>query len=212
MNVEEFAAVFNSLSKRIAALERGIQVERLDLNPNSIVLPDGPDVTAAGGGPLQIGDYGTTPSMHVDSNEIQSFDSTGTPNLLNFQVEGGDVRLGGFSPHVYFDSSNAEGKLEDQDNRQFIRTQDNFSNPHIIQGNETGGTTDGNGDLTISYGDTFAAAPYVVAIIRSSIGRYVSLNGAPGTSSFRVRVYSSDGTAVTNSNVDIHWIAFGRLT
>lgn len=60
----------------------------------TLKLPSGPDVTAAGGGSLHIGQYASTNSILMDSNEIQAFDASGTPSTLVLNLEGGNVQWG----------------------------------------------------------------------------------------------------------------------
>lgn len=73
------------------------------------------------------------------------------------------------------------------------------------------GTTDGSGDITITFGITFASPPVVVAMMRKAsetAAHVCHANGAATTTTQSLRVIN-DGTPETSTSVTIHWIAIG---
>lgn len=86
----DLASYLARLERRIAELERRPETREI----RTLRLTDTSDVTAAGGGGLIVGGpHGSASSLHIDSNEIQAFNSAGTPGPLSLNVEGGPVQI-----------------------------------------------------------------------------------------------------------------------
>lgn len=74
---------------------------------------------------------------------------------------------------------------------------------------EESGTTDGSGELTVTFPTAFASTPVVVATARTSLDRFVVLRSV-STTGFTVAYYdlSAAGTA-TSASIIVDWVAFG---
>lgn len=77
---------------------------------------------------------------------------------------------------------------------------------HKQYGN-TATSTNGSGDITVTFGTAFTASPSSITITSRGTTPYIFNVTARGTSSFTVRVFDTSGAAVLSTAMDFDWIA-----
>jgi hypothetical protein len=77
---------------------------------------------------------------------------------------------------------------------------------HKQYGNEAS-STDGSGDITVTFGTAFSVAPAVVIITSNDATPYIHTVTAKTTTTFTVRIYDTGGSAVTSTAMDFDWLA-----
>lgn len=112
-----------------------------------------------------------------------------------------------------------EGRLIYETDTDLLRVYDgsawqrvaNDSGKQVVSG-FTSGTTDLNGDLPVSFGVTFAAAPIVVfTVVRASSQQHAAhLTAAPSTTGCTPRITVNDAVLASTA-VSVYWIAVGRI-
>ena len=199
---DELANQLAEMAARIAELERALAQgwrRSGDEMTGPLQLPNGPDVKSSGGGALRIGDYGTQSSMALDSNEIQVFDSAGNPTTAFYNNEGGDIVLGG-------------EEVRDAGGRHFVRGADIHGQPQMMTRGQWAGTTNANGDFTITFPDPYTVAPTVLFTIESpSVNyQYTAHLVSKTTTSATGRIFRDSDVIANNSAMDVEWIAIGQ--
>jgi hypothetical protein len=82
--------------------------------------------------------------------------------------------------------------------------------PEAVIAGATTASTDGSGNLAITFGDTFASAPRITvtpASTNCSQGYILSVS----TTGAVFRCFSAAGATVASASVTVQWIAFGEL-
>lgn len=190
------------MAERIGELERALAQgwrRSGDEMTGMLQLPTGPDVTSAGGGALNLGKYGTEAAMTVDSNEIQTFNASGAPVTLALNLEGGDIILG-------------EEEVRDNDGRHFVRGATVHNTPQMMTRGQWNGTTDANGNFTITFSDPYTVAPTVIFTIESTSTtyQYTAHLISKTTTSATGRVFRNSAPLANSSVLDVEWIAIGQ--
>ena len=124
-------------------------------------------------------------------------------------------------PAASWDSNNptlAEGELGSENDTIGFKIGDGTtawtSLPYAvpIQAGRFTDTTDGSGDITLTFPIAFAAAPYVVATVERSSANQVTVHlpSQPTTTTATFRITSNDA-AVSSVSVTVHWMAHGSF-
>lgn len=79
--------------------------------------------------------------------------------------------------------------------------------PDHKQYGNTATSTDGSGDITVTFGTAFTASPSSITITSRGTTPYIFNVTARGTSSFTVRVFDTSGAAVLSTAMDFDWVA-----
>lgn len=103
------------------------------------------------------------------------------------------------------------GQIRDDAGRQYLRTDTSRGGTQLVQYGQTSINTDANGDMTVTFPESFDDIPTCTATIEigSSVQRTAQMQGSPSTSAVTFRLMSN-GSAMANETAGaLHWFAAG---
>lgn len=188
---------------------------RTNLGLGSIATQASNSVSITGGSisgitDVAVADGGTGASNASDARTNLGLGSIATQASSNVSITGGTISAGSITGTSLTASSGTGGTVKDGGSRHFARTGTAHADPNVIQHDTKTATTDANGEISITFTETYSSTPTIVATPYGTGDLTVTIS-ASSTTGFTVK-FRLAGAVDASSSRTFRWIAIGPIS